>query len=371
MRRLAFAFLTSVFLGSVQASDAPPRSAADILALLDEQKPDPAKVEALKRVAAKAPPQTSDAVDLRHFYTERATAAGELGLVTQQLEDLRVAQKYTPQGQERFVLNTQLIGAERQAGNYAEAVKLANQAPDNAVLPGARVGAWAQIAVFRASTGDRAGAQQAFERSVEAFQEAQGGRYFPFLADNYRRIVEGTRATVLRAEGKYAEAEAAFRLAMAYGDSFIANHAVAARSVPSTMPPLLDRHRQLVRMEAIGLANTQLQQGKFAEAEISARNAVRRALAFFGKYSPDTGTAVASLAHIIFEQGRFHDAAALYAATVDIYERIGAAPYAPTLVNALKGLGDTLVQEAKYAEADAVYRRVRKGLDLSPESQAY
>src|SRR5208282_6007831 len=61
-----------------QAFTPPPRSIADITAILDRQKPDPAKVaEASKRADAQPPSGASD-VDLQKFYSDRAQAADNL-----------------------------------------------------------------------------------------------------------------------------------------------------------------------------------------------------------------------------------------------------------------------------------------------------
>jgi hypothetical protein len=84
MMRQALVAVLLIFATAAPAQTAPPpRSMADVLAVLDQYKPDPQKVSRLKAEVAKPPPQTTDRVDLFRFYFARAEAAGQLGMVTQ------------------------------------------------------------------------------------------------------------------------------------------------------------------------------------------------------------------------------------------------------------------------------------------------
>ena len=67
----------------------PPRTIADITAILDQQKPDPEKAEANRRAADAEPPTGLSAGDLSRFLHNRGTAAMELGRATQAVSDLR------------------------------------------------------------------------------------------------------------------------------------------------------------------------------------------------------------------------------------------------------------------------------------------
>jgi len=69
----------------------PPRTIADITAVLDREKPDPAKVAAARAVADKAPPAGLDGAAAARFYFDRGTSAGELGRSAQELADYRKA----------------------------------------------------------------------------------------------------------------------------------------------------------------------------------------------------------------------------------------------------------------------------------------
>jgi hypothetical protein len=70
---------------------APPRSIADITAILDQQKPDPAKAASNRAAADREPPAGAEAAELACFYFNRGLAATELGRTKQRVADLREA----------------------------------------------------------------------------------------------------------------------------------------------------------------------------------------------------------------------------------------------------------------------------------------
>src|SRR5262245_60384206 len=67
--------ITARFEG--QGFTPPPRTIADITAILDQEKPDPAKVAAQRAEADRQPPSDVTPVQLAYFYANRARAAGE------------------------------------------------------------------------------------------------------------------------------------------------------------------------------------------------------------------------------------------------------------------------------------------------------
>lgn len=69
----------------------PPRTIADIAKVLDENKPDPAKIAALQKTAEAPTPANLDGMAKALFLEERARAARDLGRTQQRLADLRAA----------------------------------------------------------------------------------------------------------------------------------------------------------------------------------------------------------------------------------------------------------------------------------------
>ena len=366
------AIAASLSVGAVlgQAPAPPPRSAADIPAILDrytpeQYVPDLDRVNRLRAEVAKQPPETTDAVQLRRFYRARGEAAGQIGLVEPQLADLRKALDLTPSGdRDRWNIYVQVATVEGRAGNFATAVKMLNEAP-NFAAGHQRIAAWTSVTRMRADIGDLAGAREALKQLESAIATGERDRNFWRLqADGQMAYLEGARGYVLRLEGKHAEAEAAFRRAIARWDKHIELHPQIVQQFGGV--PMSQTVRAAAAWESDHLVGSLLEQGKLAEAEAAVRNTLRRVLEHFGRYSPETGAALTRLANVLFEQGRSHDAASIAQAAVDIYEKIGAAMSSGTVVSARRTIGSALVADRKYTEADRIFTALREGLQRDP-----
>ena len=66
---------------------APPRTITDITAILDSEKPDPAKIAKLKDEADAPVPGHASRVDLARFYNKRGNARSALGRLADALDD--------------------------------------------------------------------------------------------------------------------------------------------------------------------------------------------------------------------------------------------------------------------------------------------
>jgi hypothetical protein len=87
-RLAAAVLLLSAGHGQAQTPSAPPRNVADILAVLDQYKPDPVAVEKLRAQAEVQPPVTKHEQELAVFFHKRARANENLGRFSQQTADL-------------------------------------------------------------------------------------------------------------------------------------------------------------------------------------------------------------------------------------------------------------------------------------------
>ena len=368
MRRPLLTILGVLFLSAAVAqSSPPPRSIADVLAVLDQYRPDPEKVSRLKAEVAKQPPQTSDRVDLFRFYFARGEAAGQLGMVTQQLADLRMAREFISSGDPQlWSIYTQIGQAEMQAGNFSAAMKMWDEAPSAAALGGQKVAAWASVSTAASAFGNKARAQQGCSEAESLLNTLQSSPAWRYFQGNWRALVERCRAGLLRLEGKHADAELRYRQVLLLWDQQLKIQPIIPPVFNPSSPQIMVR--VAIGWESGNLVPTLMEQGKYAEAEASARNALKRALEYFGKYSPETGNTVARLAQVVAEQGRTQEAAALAKAAVDIYEQIGASPVAAVVVNAKRLQGSALVQEGKHAEADQLFSALKTNLLKEPET---
>ena len=348
----------------------PPRSVADVLAILDQHKPDPEKVSRLRELVASQPPDANDKVLSRRFYVERGEAAAQLGLLKQSLADLRQAfDLLAPSDPDRWFVYVLIGGAELQAGNVATAVKMWKELPAVSVNDGQRITSWATVSSSAARIGDLAAARDAFGRAQSLLATLNQSPAWRWYSNAWRAQAERARVGILRLEGKHADAEIAARQALTLMERHIELYPVIAANLRQVaIPPLSTFVRVHILWQVSLLIPSLLEQGKYAEAELSARDGLKRALEFFGKYSPETGSVVAGLAFIVFEQGRFDESTVLAKAALDIYAGIGAAPYSSTVVRARRTLGAALVEAAKYAEADVEFQALHLALKESPES---
>ncbi|HUI17885.1 MAG TPA: tetratricopeptide repeat protein, partial [Alphaproteobacteria bacterium] len=112
-----------------QALALPPRTISDITAVLDREKPDPAKVAAARAVADKAPPAGLDGAAAAHFYFDRGTSAGDLGRSAQELADYRKAveliEPLKSGNTDDYVKFANSLGlTEARAGNIRESIRV-------------------------------------------------------------------------------------------------------------------------------------------------------------------------------------------------------------------------------------------------------
>src|SRR5258707_6844412 len=88
--------ITAAFQG--QGFVPPPRSIADISAILDQERPDPAAAARAREAADATPAPGLTDHDLASFYMRRAIAAGDVGRAKQRLDDAREAARLAGTG---------------------------------------------------------------------------------------------------------------------------------------------------------------------------------------------------------------------------------------------------------------------------------
>ncbi|MGA2089623.1 MAG: CHAT domain-containing tetratricopeptide repeat protein [Stellaceae bacterium] len=351
-----------------QAFTPPPRSIADITAILDREKPDPAKVaEANKRADAQPPSGASD-VELQKFYSDRAEAADNLGRSQQAIADYTKAVELAARNQGNDLLTyadalKNLARANRRAGNYQVSLKLTDQYVDLVQKYGQKQGrlftAYEEKALDAARSGDFATADD-WLRRIDLLKQASGSWR---LGQNYRNYYA---ASTNRAHGEVA----LFKGNLAEAEAMLRNAVDEARqeeidSVGESYPP---RGTYIVMADFIDeqLANVLNREGRPLEAEFEARRALLSELQLHGRYSGDTVAAITSLGGVIAEQGRFKDAETLARTALSTYQTLGIDQSSLMLNNARVVLASTLVAERRWTEALAQFDTIRKGLANNP-----
>ena len=123
----------------------PPRSIADITAILDREKPDPAKIAEAKQRADAQPPSGASDVELQKFYSSRGEAADNLGRSQQAITDFGKAVDLAQRNQANDPITyaqalSNTARANRKAGNTQAALQLYAQEADIVQRVGQKLG---------------------------------------------------------------------------------------------------------------------------------------------------------------------------------------------------------------------------------------
>jgi tetratricopeptide (TPR) repeat protein len=165
-------------------------------------------------------------------------------------------------------------------------------------------------------------------------------------------LVARTEGELAQAQGRYVEAERAFRRAVAA--------LTGSTQVYSRIESLYVQ---------VQLANAIGDQGRLLLAEHEARATLQDAVRALGRNSPITAFAVGGLAGLLAGQGRLAESETLRRAVLDIYEKSGFGADSHETAGARQMLGAVLVTQRRWHEGLAEYQRARR--DLGDEFAAF
>ncbi|OHC66503.1 MAG: hypothetical protein A2045_06110 [Rhodocyclales bacterium GWA2_65_20] len=350
------------------AAPPPPRSIADIAKLLDHYKPDPAVAAALRAQADAEPPQGADRDALFRFFWMRGRTAGNIGRVGQEIADLRRAVEHgTPGSGGHVRMLRNLASAEMHGGNFLNAVKVAEeswrQTPRNQL--GQALAAEQMMTKQYVVLGDFETARKYLREAEASFARLKASRRWDENGYAWSALMERGRAEIFQAEGRLIEAEGAYRKALQNMEHHIAHP--SQREAGREARLALNGNRQFREGMERALAGVLLAQGKVVEAEVHSRQALKHALERVGRGSTDAAQGLGQLARIVAEQGRDAEAALLAQEALRSHEMAGAAPESMAIAHARRALGAALVAQGKHAEAIAVFRQMRAGLQADAE----
>jgi CHAT domain-containing protein len=342
----------------------PPRSVLDVTALLASHAPDQARIDTLRRAAEAQPPAGADATTLYWFYNDRGHAAGQLGLVRQQLDDLREAVRIGTEARLntfRGLLN--LLSAEAFAGNNRRAAEIATHRVEVA-RAGGQYGQMINALAIQGSQllalGDAAGALRAVDEADAILRRPEITRWpgYTTLLPDWQLQIARARGEIALASGRYVEAEQWMRTALAHTERARATIDAIRSLVPDIVPDTYDRLR-LVPASRTGRAL--LLQGRTAEAEIEFRRVLVDSLGLAGRSSPFTAASTLQLAAALSAQGRDADAQLLAETALAIYRELGIGRGSRFVATAHVTLAQTLTTRRDY---DAALRAIAAARDV-------
>lgn len=341
----------------------PPRSIADITAILDSEKPDPATLARMKSAADAEPSDDLSQDSLAQFYYARSEARGILGRSVAALADSQQALSVARQGSnDRLTIRIamDIVSWLNSTGDYKRGIAMAERLIAEADQPRTRGNLFPlhHLAVTIAvAMGDLPQAEEHLRRALALIEEARSGsprwRSYRIRGSSWECSIARMRAAIFAARGQFREAEAAFVQARELRIKSIDIFSELANTDPD-VPLVSDMQRQADGF-LLSIATMKSRQGRLAEAESDARIALFSRLKADGKYNRLTTPFVTGLAKILNWESRFSEAEKLARTSLDIQRTLGIGDDHPNNAHALSSLGSSLTGEGKSDEAIKVF----------------
>jgi CHAT domain-containing protein len=347
---------------------APPRTIADITAILDSEKPHPATLAKLKASADNEPGKNISQADLAEFYIDRGTARSALGRNMEALADgekalaaaLASGDGYFGQRIRQFITLQKLA-----LGDIKGALQISQFMIKDANRPGQKgylFNAQRIAANILVQMGDIPQAEGYMRQSLALLKEARtsgmpGWRTsYPKKGRSWESDVEAIRAIIFEARGQFREAEAAYAKAREWRLAWIPDMKSMAHAPPE------GQVRGGADGDLLSVGRMKAKQGRLAEAEVEVRNALQSRLKAQGKYNPQTTQFVMGLANILIEEGRYEEAEKLARTALDVNRTLSIGDDAQSNAQILSQLGAILTFQRKLAEAASVYAELDKAI---------
>ena len=346
----------------------PPRTISDITAILDKQKPDPARRAAATAAADAQPPVSGSNAEIAEFYYKRGLAAAEIGRAQQRVDDIKKAyelgrQANLPAQRINFYLQ-QLGRAYSFAGNTKEAIAVQDE---RLALLGQQVqGRGVIFNIYRDKIGNAVAAGQIDEaRATLALAERDlqdASRWRGPSEINktvFRENVLEARAVLAGGMGRYAESEATLREGLEVVTQRILPNVSQLQNPPGTFEDVADGYHS-------GLAKALMAQGRLIEAEAEIRTALLDQLRRRGRYAAETGNAILLLAQVLEMQGRYAESEKMALAAEDIFHNLGHGAGSASLAHARVMIAQAQGGLEKFDSARATYESLERDIGQDP-----
>lgn len=348
-----------------QGFRAPPRTVNDIAAIIEARRPDTARLEEAAALADSTPADRvrGDVGELTAYYTRRAAAAEFLGRAAQRADDLRLAYEAGVNAGVDVIVGARQIQvwtvAELNRGHTAKALELSRRRIGTAPNASWELQARANLLTALIQFGDLASAQAELPKIDANLASVRSNLFLPgWVGLSSEFVAERAHALHALGTGKYADAERHLRGALIANAALIRDEASIVRN--NNLPPnALTGAGLYARQE---LSRALARQGKLVEAESEARLTVVERLEKWGREAPETAWAIAGLADVLREQGRFADSERLARLAYDALDKQGIAPDSAMFVRVALLLAGAQSAQREYGRAAATYAELRRRL---------
>lgn len=336
---------------------APPRSIADIVAILDQEKPDPAKRAELIAQAEAVEPPGLDARQRSQFLWERTQARLLLARAEEALVDVQAAAVLAHEvGADPYRMHQITAGLKRYLGDLQGAltiyIRLA-EAADKSRLRGRVMNAYRTASHVAIELGRLELAEQFVGYSETTYRELSTGRGNTFMHQtSWQSEIDLTKAQIASARGRHAEAERYFSAAIAN----VRDAVEKSKHWPDKPAAGVMEYNNDVNIVRLG--ETKLAQGRIVEAEVDIRQALLSLLRRNGKYFGPTAQATSALSQVLVEQGRYSEAEKLARTSIEIFREMGLDESANQINGGKRALANILILQRRWQDAAALYEEV-------------
>jgi CHAT domain-containing protein/tetratricopeptide (TPR) repeat protein len=334
---------------------APPRTISDITAILDQEKPDPAKAARLQADANAAPPASKDNRALAAFYYQRAQARELVARRQDAISDCETSLGYEaklpPAARSQFKCEEILADQYFTLGNSKRAIEIDEQlvAKYQQAARARLFPTYLRIIKAYLSIGQLDQADAYLKRSQELLAESRTWKNAEIYQSSFEAFVETGNALLLDAHSRFAEA------AQAYDKSALLLRDAVAKSIAWPVPPVKGAFELMIDRATALEGRAKARQGRRTEAEADIRRALLSRLDTVGKYHASTASICILLAVALREEARYADAEKLARSAIEIYRFLGYAESEPDVADALNELATDLYTQRKWDAATAIY----------------
>lgn len=342
----------------------PRRTITDILEILENVKPDPTVAAANRARAEAQPPAGSTPETLVQFYVDRSSAARDVGWMTRQLEDARLAWQLAKSSNlidqpRRVNVLVNLQASEVLAGNGRTSLEIAEERLKAArqIGPSSALHTSMNSAVWNyAQYGNLPRASALLAEAERLFRSRQFRPQDALELPIWQATSGNARAAVALASGDFEEAVTQSRTAVRYWREALSNYPLySQKASPAVWAATRDVYQ--IRL-GVGLLGA----GRLMEAEATAREFLRDSLAGEGRNSQSTVLYAALLASVLAEQGRFADSVRLDEEVMQIARGLGSVVTSTHFAAARVRIAAAHVAVARWTEALAMFEAAAVGL---------
>ncbi len=348
----------------------PPRTIADIAAVLDGQKPDAARLARLQAVATAVPAADLDDTSLAAFYFRRADALSELGraqdAVADAVKSIELGRKLSKNvfRQQQFIVSQYAINYLGDPKRSVEILLDLEKTPqDLGTSAGGLFSVYRNLVMNFVVLGDFKSAEAYVEKSRALFEKSRNGPKADLVDSTFEADLELSRGLLSEGLGRYADAEAA------YAKSEVARRDSMEKSAKWPNAPPRASFQRVVDGTVVRLGRVKALQGRVTEAEADVRRSLLAQLAEGGKYHPAALNIVSQLANILLQQGRYSEAEKLARTTVETLRFIGFTENAQSFVFSLNTLANALSLQERWPDAAEAFAAIDKATATWPDSR--